>query len=512
MMEKYLGITIGPIIKTLMMAKKPRELWSASYLFSGLMEALINEFMQKSIPIISPGIVSNNQSGVGLYPDRLFCKNENYSFSIIVDIINEIKKKYSSDINVNKEYFRTYAVEIEADSDGVAIEQLNHKLDVLELFQTAIPDDIEQSIRKLIIKKDDSDLFEMGFGDRKKTIPTLAEIGSTQLKQLDSEKYSVCLKDAEKEEKESGKDTLISKLRESFGEQFKTPHKYICIVHADGDNMGAIINLLDSVNIKLLSDGLLDFGQKACQLVKDFQGLPIYAGGDDLLFIAPVISNDSKGKEHTIFDLIEQLSQQFYNTIDSSFVVFDPNNIELKPSMSFGLTITYYKFPLYEAMEMSRNKLFVDAKEYKTAQSGDQKIKNCVAWRFQKGSGSSVDGIFSYKEDGLVKAFNNLQESVDNQINSNMVSAVTHKIKSNETLLKIIFEDQHSEERLKAFFDTFLDYNNKKGSEKKYLDGVKILLKELFKSSNDVKKVVKNAYSILRTIKFIKGLEEDKDE
>lgn len=199
--------------------------------------------------------------------------------------------------------------------------------------------------------------------------------------------------------------------------------------------------------------------------------------------------------------------------VDPSIVATDPiKNIELKPSMSFGLTITYYKFPLYEALEMSRNKLFNDAKKYHTAKSGNQKIKNTIAWRFQKGSGSSVNGVFSYKEQTLVHAFNTIQKSIDNQINSNMVSAVTHKIKSNETLLKIIFEDQNSAERLNAFFDAILDYKNKKGSEKKYLDGVKILLTELYESSNDVKKVVENAYSILRTIKFIKGLEEDKDE
>ena len=37
---KYTAISIGPIIKTLAMARKPRELWAASYLFSYLMKCI----------------------------------------------------------------------------------------------------------------------------------------------------------------------------------------------------------------------------------------------------------------------------------------------------------------------------------------------------------------------------------------------------------------------------------------------------------------------------------------
>ena len=40
---KYSAINIGPIISTLGMARKPRELWAASFLFSHLMKCIYAE-------------------------------------------------------------------------------------------------------------------------------------------------------------------------------------------------------------------------------------------------------------------------------------------------------------------------------------------------------------------------------------------------------------------------------------------------------------------------------------
>ena len=50
---KYTGITIGPIVATLSMARRPRELWSASYLFSLLMDC-IKSRIPVDCKIVSP--------------------------------------------------------------------------------------------------------------------------------------------------------------------------------------------------------------------------------------------------------------------------------------------------------------------------------------------------------------------------------------------------------------------------------------------------------------------------
>ena len=77
----------------------------------------------------------------------------------------------------------------------------------------------------------------------------------------------------------------------------KSYHKYFCIVQADGDNMGKTIQ---NGNVAAISTALIQYAAAAVPKISDYGAMPIYAGGDDLLFIAPVVGKDGKN----IFDLI----------------------------------------------------------------------------------------------------------------------------------------------------------------------------------------------------------------
>jgi CRISPR-associated protein Cmr2 len=500
-MNKYIGITIGPIIKTLYMARKPRELWSASYMFSELMNRLITQIPEDVI--FSSVVVKTNTNGIGLYSDRLFCKNFKGN---IKDIIDNVRVEYSTEIGVYADYFKIYAVEIEVENDSDAIGILNKQLDCLELHNIAISDVAEKSVRDLIAKKDHSPLFNAAFGNGHFELKyeTLAEIASAQLEQLDGERYKGTLKEAKKEENETGKDALIKSLKEAFPKRFQTPHKYICIVHADGDNVGSIINQLTDKELKHFSEKMMAYSLKSCQSIKKFQGFPIYAGGDDLLFIAPVVSNDKDGNTQTIFDLIKQIDEDFKNAKVPEITVTDKEGVTLTPSISYGISITYYKYPLYEALEMSRNLLFDVAKKTKG--------KNAIAWTLQKGSGSSMDSVFSKNNTDIYAAFGSLIKTINVNTDKNLISAVAHKIKASESLLKLFMGTKKQLVRLDAFFDKTLEYDDKKEDEKKYLDAVKELLIAVHSITNSIKKTIEITYAMLRTVKFIKGLEDDKDE
>jgi len=47
----YIALTIGPIYKTLSSAKKTRELWGGSYLFSYIMKQIILEFKEREFVV-----------------------------------------------------------------------------------------------------------------------------------------------------------------------------------------------------------------------------------------------------------------------------------------------------------------------------------------------------------------------------------------------------------------------------------------------------------------------------
>jgi CRISPR-associated protein Cmr2 len=498
-MKKYTGITIGPILKTLGMARKPRELWSASYMFSFLMETLIEKAIADTdtIEVLSPAY-GDTDKRVGLFPDRLFYKHKTDNAS---DIITKAKEAFNKRTGIDTEYFTIRKAELSAPSDGDAIYRLNSALNILELQNIALSGDLEDSIKQLVAKKDHSSLFEHAFGTPTFKIETLGEISSAQLEQKNAAEYKKC------KNRENDDNDLISLLKPAFKEEFKTPHKYICVVHADGDNVGTIVNSLSSGDgIKRLSSCLFEFGGKACEAVRSFKGLPIYAGGDDLLFIAPVLSYNKEGAGQTIFDLIEEIDLIFE---DSGIKAFKGKNGEgetVEPAMSYGISMTYYKYPLYESLDISREQLFKTAKNIKG--------KNAIAWSVQKSSGSIVSGAYSKGDKSLRDAFTGLLNSITSldELDENLVSVAAHKIKANASLLGLFMGKKNYQERLDAFFDITLEFRSKNKQEQQYLEAVKKLLQAVHSSTNDIEKTIRYTYGMLRTAKFIKGMEEDKDE
>jgi CRISPR-associated protein Cmr2 len=93
-MKTYLAITIGPIYATIQQARRTRELWAASYVFSLLMRELLEVLKDEKIgELLAPVVTSvdskepeNSQkteeskttkppttyNGAGIYPDRCF--------------------------------------------------------------------------------------------------------------------------------------------------------------------------------------------------------------------------------------------------------------------------------------------------------------------------------------------------------------------------------------------------------------------------------------------------------
>ena len=159
---KYTGISIGPILKTLAMARKPRELWSASYLFSYLMKCIYSEAEKSKAEILSPAKPDEKKTEVGIFPDRIFIKGECDAKTIVANarqtfFINLFEKGENPDLG----YFNFMTIQTEAEKDSEAIESLNQKLDVMELWNFAAADtDSAQTIYKIISKENNNPLFK----------------------------------------------------------------------------------------------------------------------------------------------------------------------------------------------------------------------------------------------------------------------------------------------------------------------------------------------------------------
>ncbi|MDM8269887.1 type III-B CRISPR-associated protein Cas10/Cmr2 [Barnesiella viscericola] len=503
-MEKYTAINLGPIIKTFSMARKPKEFWTASYMFSYLMECILAHLQKEkeSLELISPYYISKGalRIGVGLYPDRAFyaVKQEIDINRLLDEALVFFACKINLDVNVARNFFRIMIVCQEYSSSSEAIAGLNKALDVLELNQVAWDSNTFDAVLNYLRKANTNlPLFEIAFNKDYYSIGTLEEIARANAKQID---YSY--------------------------------QRYVCIVQADGDCMGKIVSSkqMDG-NLNDFSSRLIAFGEAACQRIKAFGGLPIYAGGDDLLFIAPVCGTGDKN----ILELIGEIDRE-YREIQSYVNQLrvevetkageETQTVPAQTSMSYGISIIYYKYPLYEAWEIARNMLFSKAKQV----SG----KNAIAINLRKNSGSDFEVVMSKS----LQIHYNLDDLIRFTPKESFVSAVAHKIRANEQLLGVLPKEEpfkDLDERLNAFYEKIVDVAAKSEDETTYLlktkDTFEFIYKDYFIGKKrkaeeakenkegyrettieeDMKSIISTFFSVLRIAKFIKG-EEVKDE
>lgn len=496
---KYTAINIGPILDTFAMAKKPRELWNASYMFSYLMECIIDELSDYNI--ISPAVLDWNEPvfyEVGLYPDRIFIEG-----NIKVDeVVNKALEKFKKTTDIGNDYVNVMSVSINYNQTIGAIKELNRLLDCLELYKRPIIDSSLKNVANLLYGENKMKLYAHATSKSKFSIPSLAEIATYRLKSVNLGNWlRICgMLEHDYKEAEADEDIFYQEIKKQFKTEYKSYYKYICVIQADGDNMGKIVSALPADKIKNLSQSLLNYGSEACKEIKRYGGLPIYAGGDDLLFMAPVVSFDDSQGMKTIFDLLLAIDR-LYKQVDGK--VGDLGRPSgLHTSLSYGLSISYYKYPLYEALKSARELLFDKAKNVDG--------KNAIAWCLRKHSGSGFVGSLCKNSDVYTSFSDLMKTSVD----ESTVSAIAHKLRENQELLDIIRKN-NDENRIKAFYNKVMEENPL--NDNSYKGITRNLLWRLFDQertkpkAKGTKEILETLYGMLRTAKFING-EGDSDE
>jgi CRISPR-associated protein Cmr2 len=463
----YLALTIGPIYKTLKDAKKTRELWGGSYLFSYVMKQIIAEFQEREfvVPYIKDKSIFDSGKEIGLFHDRFIFEAQEGDREAVEKRVEEVLHYLSEDTKVDynflNSYFQISIVEKTLEEGANPILEMTPLLDTAELF-VEVAQYKENKLTKML-KGNNGFLTKEAFGE-KKSFPSLPEIAMRDIEEVN---VKALLKDDELEVYEN------SELKPLL----KPYHKYYAIVHADGDSMSKVVEKLKGREaFQEFSKKLFTYGEASHKIIKAYGGETIFAGGDDLLFFAPVVSGDQ-----TIFELCDKISQGFNQEFKGT-----------EATLSFGISIQYYKFPLYEALEKSRTLLFVDAKS---------KPKNNIAFSVTKHSGQTFKSII-HKEGELYENFrlfsSNLQggEDIDNFLHS-----IHHKIESNKPLLK---EIASSKEQLQNFFDNY--FNEEVHKEYRvFFEQLVTFIYESYRVAKEGENPLDKVYATLRFIKFVQG-------
>lgn len=508
MKKKYIGLTIGPIYKTLKNAKKTRELWGESYIFSYIMKLVIKSFKNRKfvIPYVDckdkefERLLSDKMP-VGIFHDRLIFESENNDFdklrAEIDKILTEISSKIAAHIKADTEavtsyikaYFQLYFCEIEFDENTgykKINKEINGYLDSLELQESFIPEEEKNYVADFLLNVKKSFLIKEAFGEniRFKSVPEIAVV-SLNLKNISTDNYKLIFENYDEKSGDEDYD-IYQHIKDEFKiNNIKQRCKYMAIVHADGDYMGATIEGLENnEEFKNFSKKLFNFDLLASDAVKDFEGETIFAGGDDLLFFAPVVNNNE-----TVFDLL--------HTIDDIFNKQFADRGK-KPTLSFGVSISYYKFPLYEALEISRN-LLNSAK--------DMKHKNATAFRILKHSGQYFEAVFEKQspEYESLKSLLNLLKNTDSaKEDEKLMSSIIYTLFSSRALLEGVGNDKH---KLDNFFtNSFNEPIHKISHNEAQIKSIKDLIYAVYQSGNYKKEErTRIIYSTLRLNKFIRG-------
>lgn len=513
---KTIGLTIGPIIKTLNMAKKTRETWAASYLFSFLMKNLVEQLPANGIDknkILVPNagslIDTGNKYQAGLFPDRLIFQAAEGDFEKLKNAVNAamqimaagICEKIGAPLNDVRadldNYLQIYFIEKELAPGKNPISKLSPYLEAIERHTKYIHHDSNQFLAKFL-KQRKEDFLSRDAGLQR--FASLIEIASRELRMVNEKAYDeIIRKYIFNDQKDEDETSIIRALKGDFNDEFKIYHKYIAIVQADGDNIKNTIEEYghDPEALKAFSHDLTQYALTAVNLIKEYGGAPVYAGGDDLLFFAPVVNRVNDQNGHTsvknIFDLIDNLDVAFKSKFKEN------------ATLSYGISITYYKYPMNEALDQARGLLFEKAKKYRN--KGGTEEKNAVAFKVLKHSGRSFETVF-YKGSEIYALFKQMlsQYSVDKQY----LNSIVHSLQAYRGILKELFENVKDEavERVIHFFaNSFNEQVHK--DHKQYIKDAAELVYNVYNTApstcddeRDDEKKFQAVYAVLRTLHF----------
>ena len=511
-MPQYTALTIGPIYKTIQMARSTKAVWAASYMFSYLMRKIIDKGIQQGV-LIEDNILlprfenaalnDDYKLGVGLFPDRLIYKGKVNNFKQVIDeVIEEFARDvYEKDFKngsyvTEKEikdlfngYFRIIPLTVQMNTQADVILKIYEYLDAAELSQKINPHAESEKYLIEFLEKyrpNYNFLHRTEFGDRQ--FKSTAEIATAEFA---GTSFYEKAREYIRRDKESDQSEYYQKIRNGAGRRFRNYQKYMAIVQADGDNFGQFIKQLyqqpnSETLVRRFSMNLWHFSKEAVELINRYNGTPIYAGGDDLLFFCPVAHTrlDENGKaliEKTLFDLIDEIDGLFdsWFTRDSDFQgVLE--GMSIRPTMSYGVSISYYKFPLNEARELTVQQLFYQAK--------GTCHKNAVSYAVLKHSGQYYGATF-HKDRKSYKTFKKMLKS--HGVDGNFIHSVAQKL---EPLSSVIFEigkvaDTGQSDKM---FDHFFENNFDEGVHtRKKPDGTR----ELIPFLKDAKQLFKDIYA-----------------
>lgn len=442
----YIAYTIGPIYDTIFDTlngdKKTKKLYAGSYFFSYFMKTLLKNIKTEFdvlVPFIDGDILDQDYK-MGLFHDRFIATCKHLSK-------DEAKKIFENKV---KDTFIALATEIQ---DATIADKLQNNMN----NHTIIASDDE------LKKVDKNIIFALN-------------------KILDAKELQRTFSfDKEKNYIQQYQNNFVqnSKKKVKTLETISKDFNYYAVITADGDKMGDKIQkeaTQNPENIKTLSKKLFEFFTKEKDVFtltnNEFDGELIYAGGDDILAFIPVkYKNEDKIR----------IFLEYVDALDKKFKAIVGDDV----SLSFGVNIVYYKYPLRNAINKSFDLLH------------EAKIngQNSIALNITKHSGQSFNSILKLHSD-LYRSYKDIVNAVLNE-GIKLPHSLHHSLKRYESSILSIYTDGRT---CNALFDTI--FNDEKDVKTK--DGIETIKNYINTYKPTSKKEFDDIFSQLSLVKFLR--------
>ncbi|MBK9107304.1 MAG: hypothetical protein IPM92_02700 [Saprospiraceae bacterium] len=407
-------------------------------------------------------------------------------------------------------------------------ESFNHFPSLPEITTTEIRF-ISENIRNEYDRIIESDYNELVKNEQLKTMELLNN--------PDAEDKSI--EDENDLESDLKEDDLLNRLiRLAEKNDRRLYHKYIAIVHADGDRMGNLIGSLPDDQVQGFSEDLLEFAQKANEVIAGkrftqgaktdwgFGGAPIYIGGDDLVFFAPIacrkiVNGHSVPQFQTVLHLIKDIDKIFDDVFnkkksDGSYEKYQLYTIN-RPCMTYGVSIAYFKRPLHEIYSESYELM-------QAVKNNNYKTRNRINLKITKHSGQWFGGVLDKNDQSTWEKVieliseKNILKAESGHIEQ-FVNSVTQKLRYYKAVIIKCAKDDNDDELQKHIIALFDNAFNEgiHNTVRDYLNQVRDLLismlimtrkNELLSGgmtkAEHIKQTIDTLYGIIRLLHFIR--------
>jgi len=512
-MSYIYGLTIGPLVKTLETARTTREIAVTSLFFSKLTEAVVN-IVEAGYTLLLPA-KTEITANYGFYAERVYwLSDEELDEEKLRGIQCAAYKELEGVLPKNNDIELASIIQMyiahstclngNASASVKPLKIINNKLDLFEL-QAKLP---VKSLRNLIdwligkgmatgrdrfvyrFRLDDAAPYFRNYAQEKR-YPMALEIAAAPIFYSDRGQYDDKLfRPLDANSKIDIEDRffddnnqieflkILRQIAKLKNIKFLQQHKYFCVVYADGDGIGKYLNNdLQSTpaDLQPASRKLFDFAKKAATTIEVYGGVPVFLGGDDLLFFAPVCNVDSS--KSTILGLTQTLNKQFVDLMDSP---------EL--TLSFGIAIGYYKYPMDKLLKAAKTNLFVNAKH--------NAKKNTISLSLTKHSGANFNFLLNMQD----REFELVLMLVE-QLNANedeFLKSIAFKLKAQHEIILLICKNVR---RIELFFEN----NFTKDVHIAHEDTFKILAKLIYiiYFTNNYKLPQERLFNLLKYFYFL---------